>query len=1005
MVSNPPDVHAERGAVANVSLVFPPFRFDPDNEQLWQDDRRIALGPKPMSVLRYLLERHQQLVKKEELLSRLWGDVTVGDAVLKRCLSQIRHALGDSARAPRFIETAHRRGYRFIAPIESASHSASSGRSPPAMAGPLTPAPAAREPWLFVGRERELQVLQDRLAAALSGERRVITISGEPGIGKTALVDALLEQARSGHPLWIGRGQCVRQYGQSEPYMPILEAWAGLGRGAGGAEAVQILRRHAPSWLSGMPGLLALSERDGLEHRGQPPASQVMLREAAEALEALSESRGCILVLEDVHWADYSTLDFLAYITRRSAPAALLVIATYRPLELLTDPEQRGDIVDELRRCARYEDLRLSALNERAIASYLVGRFPGHALPSQLSDLLRARTAGNPLFMCRVVDGWAEGGLISPDPEHTRLQLTELARAVPISLRRMLEAELERLTPFQQKVLQAASAAGMEFSTAAVAAALEEDVARIEEVCLRWARRQQFLRLSGTTEWPDGSAHTRCQFVHDLYHQVLYEQVGALLRVQFHRRIGERLEQGYGEQAANIAAELCLHFEQARDYERAVRYLHVAGEQALSRGACREAIDHLQRALGLLATLPGDKRQIELKLLIPFGAALSAVRGYGAPEVEKVYGRAKELCDAAGETGDLLPVLTGTASFYLVRGAYRVAHELGGQLLRLAEAQGNRGAQVEANMLLGYVCLYRAMLHDACSHLERAMAIAGRGAESAKTTGTQDPAVAARCELSWVLWTSGLPDRALQSAEEALALAEGLGQPFTQVFALHSIAVLHQFRRESSACQSRAAALIELASTHEFTFFLALGRMIRGGALVELGELDAGLALIGQGWAEFQATGAEVGGAYFRALRSQASAKAGHANEALRLVDEALLVARRNEEHWWQPELLRLRGELLVQGQPSLGCEPALDAPDLPASPAACFLEALRLSRENGAKMLELRAAKSLALLDRDERSNEEARCMLSTLACWFAEGADTLDLIEARRLVTHWQS
>jgi DNA-binding winged helix-turn-helix (wHTH) protein/tetratricopeptide (TPR) repeat protein len=998
------NIPAEQSGLANASwLVFPPFRFDPANEQLWQADRRIPLEPKPMAVLRYLLERHQRLVKKEELLSRLWGDVTVGDAVLKTCLSQIRQALGDSSRAPRFIETAHRRGYRFIAHLESSP----SSRSAPAMDGQVRAAPSTRKPWHFVGRERELRALEDRLAGVLSGERRVVTVSGDPGIGKTMLVDAFIEQARSRHAPWIGRGQCVRQYGQGEPYMPIMEALGGLGRGPGGEEVIQVLRRHAPSWLSEMPGLLSsLSERVELERRFTGGTPQLMLREAAEALEALSESRGCILVLEDVHWADYSTLDLLSYITRRSAPAALLVIATYRPLELLTDADHRGDILQELRRCARYEELPLPALNEPAISAYLAGRFPEHALPSPLSDMLRVRTAGNPLFLCRVVDGWIEHGLLSKEPEHGELRLTELSRAMPVSLRRMLEAELERLAPFELKVLQAASVAGMDFSTAAVAAALDEDVASIEEICLRWARRQQFLRLSGTSEWPDRCVHLRCHFVHDLYHQVLYEQTGASLRVQLHRRIGERLEQGYGEQMSNVAAELCMHFERAGDNARAVRYLQLAAEQALGLSAYREAVDHLRRALSLLEKLPGDKRSIELSLLIPFGAALSVVSGYAAHEVDQVYRRAKELCDAAGESWIALPVLAGTASFYLVRAEYRVAHELGGQLLRLAEAQDNPRLQIEANMLVGYVCLYRAMLRDACSHLERAIVIAERAGGNAQTTArTQDPAIAARCELSCALWTMGFPDRALQRAQEALALAECLGQPFTQVFALHFLAVLHQFRREPSACQERAAALIELASQHEFTFFLALGRMVRGGALIELGDLGAGVALIDQGWAEFQATGAEVGGTYFRALLGQARAKTGRADEALSLLDEALLAARRNEEHWWQPELLRLRGELLMQGQPSLGSASASRALDLPASAEACFLEALRLSRGNGARMLELRAAKSFALLDRDEPGNQEARRVLSTITRWFVEGDGTPDLLEARRLVAQWQS
>jgi DNA-binding winged helix-turn-helix (wHTH) protein/chloramphenicol 3-O-phosphotransferase len=318
---------------------IPSWRLDVDNECLRRGEQAVALTPKAFAVLRYLVEHPDRLVTKAELFDAIWPDTHVSDGVLKNCVMELRKALADEARAPQVIETVYRRGYRLIAPLTTAS---------PVSSSKFHVSSSDTQHSVLVGRETEIVQLHGWLEKALRGERQIVFVTGEPGIGKTTLAEAFLQQIAPDGQLWIGRGQCIEHYGAGEAYLPILEALGRLCRASGGKPFIDLLARHAPTWLVQMPALVRAAELETLQRKVAGATKERMLRELAEAIEALTAERPLVLWLEDLHWGNYSTLDWLAVVARRQERARLLIIGTYRPVEVLAREHPLKAVKQEL---------------------------------------------------------------------------------------------------------------------------------------------------------------------------------------------------------------------------------------------------------------------------------------------------------------------------------------------------------------------------------------------------------------------------------------------------------------------------------------------------------------------------------------------------------------------------------------------------------------------------------------------------------------------------------
>ncbi len=966
-------------------IFFPPFRLDIDQNRLLRGFEEIPLRAKTFAVLRCLVEHSGELVKRDALLTTVWKDTRVEPEAPTICVRDLRRILGDDARRPQFIETVHGLGYRFIGRIEkngnySQQASMHSG-APPSV----------------VGRELELDRLRKWLEKGLRGKRQIIFVTGEAGIGKSTLVETFLKTVQPSKEIWIERGQCVEHYGPSEAYLPVLDALGRSCRRPGGERFIAVLRQYAPTWLVQMPAVIADDELEIIQRKVHGVARERMLREMAEALEVITTHTLLVIVLEDLHWSDPYTLDLLSYVAQRQETARLLIIATYRPEDAILNGHPLKALKQDLMGRRLCEELSLETLPEVAVADYLSARFPNSNLPSQLAQIIHEGTEGNPLFMVNLVDNLVEQRVVKQIGRHWTLRTKpeEVTLKVPESLRLMIERQIERLPLEEQQMLEAASVAGVEFSSAAVATVVGEAKDRVERWCEGLVRRRQFLRMCGTETEVDGMVRGRYEFSHILYQNILYTRLTATQRIRLHRYIGEYEEKRYGNRAGEIAAELAVHFERGQDYHRVVQYLLQAAKNAIQRNAPQQAVNYLNKGLELLKTFPEtvERNQQELALQTLLGSSLIATKGYAAPEVEEAYGRAQDLCQYIGEIPHRFTVLRGLCTFYMLRAELQKAQELAEQLFPLAQRTQERNLLLEAHQVLGATLYFMGQLTLAREHLEHGMVLYNPQQHHSHTLlyGGADPGVTCRSISAWALSLLGYPDQARKRSSEGVTLGQELSHPFSRIFALNFAAGVHLFRREGQQAQEQAGAAVIFSTKEGFPLGVAMGMIQLGWALVEQGQGQEGIAQIRRGITIWQNTGAEPW-PYYLALLAEACGKVGKVEEGISILTESVALVNKNGERFYEAELYRLKGELLF-------CCNRRRTSSIQET-EQCFLTAIEIARKQQAKSWELRAVMSLSRLWRQQGKKEGAWQLLAEIYGRFTEGFDTKDLQEARALL-----
>ena len=966
--------------MSKTQFFFPPFRLDPVNAQLWRDDHEINLRRKTFDVLVYLVDHPNQLVTKRALLDAVWPEVTVSDSMPAVCVKELRKVLGDEAKISRFIETVHGRGYRFIARVTSDA---------PLEAARKPPAPATGNRPIMVGREDELARMRSWYSQVLEGQRKVVFIAGEAGIGKTAFVRAFLDSIEEEGGARFGRGQCIEQYGVGEPYMPVLEALTSLSQGAGGERTVKLLDRYAPSWLVQMSALLTPEQGARLQAQNRGVTQQRMLREIAQALEALAAETPLLLLLEDLHWSDFSTLEMISAIARRSEPARLLVVGTYRPVEALAHDHPLRAMKQELELHRYCEELRLRLLNGKNVEDYLARRVEGDGPQKfgMLATIVHAHTDGNPLFMVNMIDYLlADSGLLVHSREASERELAEALRTHRFdalrSVRQMIERNVERLNPQEQDVLEGASVVGVEFSAAAVAAALERPQFEVEACCARLSRREQLVSAQGPVAWPDGTIAASFRFHHSLYQEVLYDLLPRGRQAQLHRRIAEREEAGYGERAGEVATQLAHHYSRANDRDRTIHYLQIAAERAAECGAAVEAEDLYVRALKLLNELPQTvgRDHRELVIQVALGRALWGSRSWSHPEADRTFARARELAATLGENFSLVEASV-TASA-LGSGQFKKAQQLGEQTLVMAERSGDRVSLCAAHTVLGQALLWRAQYVDAQKHLELGITYSKEG----------DPGewgLDAHALAPIALLALGYCNRAHASMKEALSGAEHCTDP-VMVGAVHMWAgMFFGMLRDARAIIEHAQALRSRAV--KLPVWSGFSNLYMSKALMIQGESKEGLSYLRTAIVLNSAAGLVGLRPWEKLYEVELLAVQGQIADALALTDD--LIAESEElAHLRSPALLHRAGLLADSKAKAPIAEAAYEA-------------AIECARSQGAKYYELEATTQFARWLKSQERAGEARNLLATIFGWFTEGFDMLAIKEAEALLDELSS
>ena len=569
---------------------FAGFALDISNQCLWQNGSQIALAPKPFAVLRYLIDNPGRLITHDELLDALWPDTYVQPQVLRTYMLELRKLLGDDARQPRFIQSLPKRGYCFVAPVSDGAHAESSAEGQDKAAS-------------IVGRTHELASLKGLFQLALEGRRQVVFLTGDSGIGKTALVDSFCRGFDPSVPVAIARGQCVQGVAHRDEYYPVMEALANLCASAEGEQACAILARLAPAWLSAL---------------GRQTTSPVAARgpgELCAALEEMAARRPLVLIFDDLHWADESTLGLISALARRRASARILLIAAVNP--------QHPGIAHPLRVLRQDLAMRgqctgidLEPLGKPAVRELLAATLAQPAVPAGLDEFVHRHSEGNPLFVLALVKHLIARKLlvcrdnaIAPRWELSR-SVDKLEPAVPEELAQMIELEVQALAPQDQRLLEAASLFTVAFPAWGVAAALDESPAAIEESCDALSRRLSFVRRAGYDELPGAAPSAFYVFAHGLYREVLYQRQAPARRAERHNRIAQRLAALFAGREAHVAREMAAHYEAASNWLPAVLALQSSARFASGRQSYRVAEELLQEALRISPNLPPQERPL-----------------------------------------------------------------------------------------------------------------------------------------------------------------------------------------------------------------------------------------------------------------------------------------------------------------------------------------------------------------------------------------------------------
>ncbi|MFQ5684200.1 MAG: BTAD domain-containing putative transcriptional regulator [Candidatus Binatia bacterium] len=824
----------------------------------------------------------------------------------------------------------------------------------------------------LIGRRPEHLRLREAMGEARKGRGQTIAILGEAGIGKSRLLQELSGEAmRGGGLALVGHSYEIEQV---LPFGP----WINALRDRKVIEDPEIVQSLSAVWRVELARLFPEVGAPGLEVSTAPENAVRLFEAVAHLLDCLVSRQPLLLILEDLHWADEMSLRLFSFLSHRIQDRSVLLVGTAREEEVSQTP-LLSQLLQELDRNRRVVSFTLSPLS-RADTGNLVRRLRQarveESLLTRLEQGVWASSEGNPFIVVETMRALQEGDGLQ----------VQGSVPLPKRVRAVVAQRLERLSKRAKQLVAVAAVIGRESDFAVLERASGLGEAETAEGVEELVRRRV---LHGVEE--------RFDFNHDRIREVAYDQLLLPQRRRLHAQVARALEGVYAQNLESHYAALGVHYCAGEVWKKAVTYLRQAGTQAVTRSANREATQYFQQALEALKHLPENRQTIEqaIAIRVDLGPALITTKGYHTPEVERIYTQARELCERFGEPRRLFPAPWGLWLLNQSRGQHETAQTLGERLLAVADRERDSSLRLQAHHALWATLFTMGELAGAEKHLQRGLALYNpeQHCSQAFMYGGHDTRVCCRGHRAWTLWMLGYPGQALESAQAAVKLARELSHPFSITHAYFYAAWTYCHRGERQDAAHHAKAALELASDQGFLFFFAYASAILGRLAVEEGHVEEGIAQLHTALAGMKPrrTGRAI---FFVSFLADAYRKTRRTEEGL----QALAMAKQNIMPCYKPELLRIKGELLLaregKNQKAKGKREEISEAE------GCFQKALEVARSQSAKSLELRAVMSLSRLWQRQGKQKDARQLLAEIYGWFTEGFDTADLREAKTLL-----
>ena len=889
---------------------------------------------------------------------------------------------------------------------------------------------------LLVARENELAHLNQFLEQSISGQGKVVFVTGDAGSGKTSLIQEFTQKVQEAFTdLIVAVGKCNAYTGIGDPYLPfreILELLTGnveakLAAGAIASEharrlwnmlplTVQALIEFAPDlietfvqrtpliervkacapvssdWLTQFNSLLKSKPIMGNGALGNQQSD--LFEQYTRVLQTLAEQKPLLLMLDDLQWADQGSVSLLFHLGRRLEGSRILIVGVYRSEEVAMDRDGERHslepLVNEFQRAFGDILVNVDRVDGRYFNNALLDSEPNQ-LGNSFRELLYRQTRGHPLFTIELLRGLQERGDLILDGKNGWIEGPSLNwETLPSRVEAAIRERVGRLPEPLQRILDVACVEGEEFTAEIVAIILGEDKREIVKLLSSELVRKHRLVRAQAIERVGSKRASRYRFRNYLFQKYLYDNLDEAERAYLHEDVGVGLEDLYGEHASEIAVQLARHFYEARIIEKAIKYLHQAGTKAVQLSAFQEGATHLKRGLSLLEMVPDTnaRTQLELDLQSALGIALVSLKGC-VPEVEQTYIRTRELCRDLGDTVQLCRVMGEMAVYYFVRAEYDQARELAEETFSLAKEVKDPLLVALGNWLLGFIAFSLGEFSSALGHLEQVIDfydpelhhhafIVLRGS---------DAGVSALAFYACSLWCLGYPDQAVKHSQEALALARELDHPFSLTDTIsYAGCFFNMMRRDSQAMGENARELIQLVADKKLHGWKSNATWQYGEAIALSGRFEEGIAQIRQGL-NMKEYGEKCywSGALYSIAEAQANL--GLIEEGLKTLIEAFALVEERNERYYEAELYRLKGKLLLL----LGDETEAEG---------SLQKAIEIARRQQARMWELRAVMDLCRLWERQGKTAEAQKSLAKIYGWFTEGYDTPDLVEANRML-----